>query len=184
MIADYRVVSDVGISHDESVTANFRQPSAFDRSPIEGDILADFVVLANFQPRGLAFIGHVLRRHPNRTERKKNVMRADLRWPLDGYVRNQTAVLAQFNVRSDHTVRANLARCRDLGAGIDDGRGMNVQERISVEGCITTVASQVASQRPASEIPSSRAPTLSRSLVAVAVIRARISAARTVDQLA
>src|SRR6202050_2602625 len=178
MIADHRVVSDVGISHDESVTANFRQPSAFDRSPIEGDILADFVVLANFQPRGLAFIGHVLRRHPNRTERKKNVMRADLRWPLDGYVRNQTAVLAQFNVRSDHTVRANLARCRDLGAGIDDGRGMNVQERISVEGCITTVASQ----RPASEISSSRAPTISRSLVAVAVIRARISAARTVDQ--
>src|ERR1700678_2008186 len=147
MVADHRVMSNVRISHDESVASHFRQPSTFDRSPIDRDILADLVVLANLQPRGLAFVGHILRCHPNRTEGEKNVVRADLRWPLDGNVRNQPAVPTQFDVRSDHAVWANLARRRDLRLRIDDGRGMSAQ-RMSVEGCITEWQAAVSLHRP------------------------------------
>ena len=109
VIADVAIVRDVGVGHDQRVAADPSQPAAFDGAAIDGDELADFVVIADFEARGLAGVGQVLRRHSDRAEGKESIVGADPVGPFDGDVRHQIATLAQFNLGPDHAIRANLA---------------------------------------------------------------------------
>ena len=126
VVADDAIVRDVSVGHHQRVAADASHPAALDRAPVDGDKLANLVVVADLEPRGFAGVGDVLRRHADRAEGKEAIVRADFRRSFDGDVRNQMAAFAQFDLRPNHAIGADLAGGMDLGAGIDDGRGMNL----------------------------------------------------------
>src|SRR5215471_15339030 len=126
VIANHRVMSDVGVGHDQDVAANFRDPSTFDRAAVDGYALADFVVIADLQSRRLALVGNILRRHPNGAKGKENVLSSNLGWTFKCDVREQLAALPQFHLRADHAIGANFARGGNFGTRVNDGCGMNV----------------------------------------------------------
>src|SRR5882672_4012789 len=109
VIADIAIVRDMGVSHDQRVAADAGQSAAFDGTAVDSDELANLVVITDFQARRLAGVSQILGRHPDRAEGKEAVVRADFGWPFDGYVGNQTAAFAQFDLGPDHTIRADLA---------------------------------------------------------------------------
>ena len=104
--------------------------AAFHGAAADGDALANLVVVADLQPRRLAFVGNILRRHADGAERKEGVVGADFRGPFDRHVRHQTAALAQFDLGANHAIRTDLARCRNFCPRIDDGGGMNTHDRV------------------------------------------------------
>ena len=65
------IVRDVGVSHDQHVAAHAGQSAAFHRAAVDGDKLANLVVVADLEPRGFAGVGEVLRRHADRAEGKE-----------------------------------------------------------------------------------------------------------------
>jgi hypothetical protein len=82
-------------------------------------------MIANLQPRGLAPVGNILRRHADGAEGKESVPSSNLRRPINRYVRQETTTLPQFDISSNHAVGTDLAGCRDFRSRIDDGCGMN-----------------------------------------------------------
>ena len=125
MVSDHAVVSDVGVGHDESMAPHFGEPAAFDSAAADGYTLANFVVVADLQPRRLASVGNILGRHSDGAEGKEGIIGTDFRGPFDSDVRHQTAALSQFDIGPDHAIGADLARCWDLGSRINDCSGMD-----------------------------------------------------------
>src|SRR4051812_31512335 len=95
VIADHAVVANVGVSHDQYMAANLRQPSALCRPAIDRDTLANFVVIANLEPSRLPSVRYVLGGHPDGAKREEAVVRSDLRRTLDRHMRHQVASLTQ-----------------------------------------------------------------------------------------
>jgi hypothetical protein len=134
VIFDEAVVADVGVGHDEQMAADFGEASAFDGAAIDGDAFADFVVIADFEARGLVVVGDVLRSHADGGVGEKRIVVADFGWAFDGDVGAQAAVFSEFDVGADDAVGADVAGCGDFGAGVDDGGGVNVHECM-IAGC-------------------------------------------------
>src|SRR5437899_10173691 len=88
VIADYAVMSNVGVGHDQGMAPNARQPSALGSAAIDGHELADNVVVTNLQTGGFGFVTQVLRRHPDGRERKKSVASSDSGWALNCHMRD------------------------------------------------------------------------------------------------
>src|ERR1700752_2787003 len=65
VISDHAIMPDVRVGHDEQMTAPSGYAAAFDGSAIDGNVLANFVVVTNFELRGLAFVSDVLWGHTN-----------------------------------------------------------------------------------------------------------------------
>src|SRR5580704_1612091 len=101
------------------------QPAAFYGAAADGHEFANFVVLANFQPRRLASVSKILRRHPDRAKWKEAVVGANLCGAFNRDVRNQMASFAKLNIGPNYAIRPNLAAGMNLGAGINDGCGMD-----------------------------------------------------------
>src|SRR5947208_2058137 len=76
VIADYAIMRDMRVGHDERVIANAGQASALCRAAIDGDKFADGVVVADFKARRFAFVTQVLRGESDGRERKKAIARA------------------------------------------------------------------------------------------------------------
>ena len=135
------------------MAADFGQPAALHRAAIDGDALANLVVIADLQPRRLALVGNILRRHADGAKGKEAIVRADLRRPFDRNMRHQMAALAQFDVRADHAIGPDLARRRNLRARINDGRGMyrswTSNDGILGRWILTIAATLQAAQRSA-----------------------------------
>ena len=109
VVTNRAVVSDVGVSHDEVVAAYAGEASAFDGAAVDGDELANDIVVADFETRGLALIADILWRQTYGGKRKELIMAADLRGAVYGDVRDQLAGFAEFDVCTDGAVRADLA---------------------------------------------------------------------------
>src|SRR5581483_2866766 len=62
VVSDQAIMCDVSVGHDQVVAADLGQPSTLDGPAIQGHEFADNVVIANLKPRGLAFVGEILRR--------------------------------------------------------------------------------------------------------------------------
>lgn len=56
VVSDEAIVSDVGIGHDEAVTADLRELAALNCAAVDGDVFTDFVVIANFEAGGFSFV--------------------------------------------------------------------------------------------------------------------------------
>jgi len=74
VVANRAVVSDVGVSHDEVVAADAGEASAFDGASVDGDELANDIVVADFETRGLALIADILWRQTYGGKRKELIM--------------------------------------------------------------------------------------------------------------
>ncbi len=111
---------------------------ALNRPAINSHKLAHYIVVANFQPRRFARIGNILRSQSDRRKRKERIIAADFRRPLHGNVRMQYTAFANFHVRTNHAIRANVRGRMDFCCGVNDRRGMDVhQDRVgtAVPGC-------------------------------------------------
>src|ERR1700690_3103045 len=75
VIADKAIVRDVGVSHDQGMTTYASNAATLHGAPIDGDKLANLVVVADLEPRGFAGVGDVLRRQPNRREGIETIVR-------------------------------------------------------------------------------------------------------------
>ena len=124
MILNHAIVPDVRVGHDQQMAADLSQASALHRAAIDGHTLADFVVIADLQPRRLALVGDILRRHANGAEGEEDIIGSDLRRPVDRHMRLEAAILAQFDLRANHAIRSDFAGRRNLRARIDNRRGM------------------------------------------------------------
>ncbi len=109
MIGHRAVVANVGVSHEQNMTAYARDAATFDRAAIDGHELTNFVVLAYLQAGGLPLVRNILRRHTDGAKREKLIVGADFRWTLDGDMRNQPTTFAQLNVSADHAIGTDLA---------------------------------------------------------------------------
>ena len=174
MIADHAVVADMGVSHDQQMIAEPGNSSALDGSAIDGDAFANLVVITDFQTSGLAFVSDVLRRHADGREGKEDIVRSDFGGTFDGNMRDEPAILAEFDVGSDYAVRAYLAGRGNFSAFIDNRSGVNVHGR----GCTLPVASLRVPR-----LAKAFARTLGLILI-LAVIVDGTTATRAVDQLA
>ena len=125
VIANDAIVRNVGICHDERVAAHVGEPAALYGATIDSGELADHIVISYFEPGCFARITHVLRCEPDRAKGKELIMCADPARAFHHNVRNELTCLAQFNLRTDPTVRPYCAGGMDLGAWIDDGCRMN-----------------------------------------------------------
>src|SRR5580698_6429939 len=61
VIADYTVVADMRVGHDQVVAADPRRAPALDRAAVYGAKLAELVGIAHFEPYALARVGQILR---------------------------------------------------------------------------------------------------------------------------
>ena len=68
MVPDCAIVCDVGIGHDQRMTSDTRQATAFHSAAIDGHELANFVVVSNFELCRFTCITQVLGRHTDRGE--------------------------------------------------------------------------------------------------------------------
>src|SRR5207302_4212612 len=98
------------------------------RAAMQRDELANDVVVADFQPGRLAFVFEILWRQADGGKRKNAIVRAQPRGSLQLGVRDELAVFAHLNVRADHAVRADLARCRHLRGRIDNRRLVDIAD--------------------------------------------------------
>src|SRR6185312_346718 len=110
VIADLAVVTNMRVRHDQNVTAYLCRAAALIRSAIDGDVLANDVVVADFQPRGLTAIGNVLRLGAERGEREYPVVVADAGGTVNHHMRDKLAVLAELNIGADYAVRSDRTR--------------------------------------------------------------------------
>src|SRR5689334_8386220 len=109
MVADHAVVSYVRVRHNQDVAADLGYAATLGGASVDGDALADVVVVAHLQRRALAVVGDILRIHADGTERVKGVAGADLRRPHDVDVRDQPAAIAQLDLVADDAIGADAA---------------------------------------------------------------------------
>src|SRR5262245_9820901 len=110
-------MANVRISHNQRMATHAGHATAFDGPAVEGDALADHVVIADLQVHLLAAETDVLRLAANGAEGKEAVMRSDLGWSVHGNMRDQLAVFSQFHARADHAIRPDRTRGQDFYAG-------------------------------------------------------------------
>src|SRR5260370_25878675 len=119
-VADDGIVADMRVGHKHRMAADARHAAAFDGAAVDGDALADDVVISHLQPRFFPAITDVLRLNPDGAEGAEAVMRADLRRAVDRHVRDPLAVFSQLDLGADYAIMPNRARRRYLRARIND----------------------------------------------------------------
>src|SRR5262245_42316484 len=93
---------------------------------MNGDKLANVVVVTDFEPCALAVKLQVLRWKSDRCERTDAVVRSQAGWALQRHGRDEFAVLAEFNVGANRAIWPDLAGIRDSYTRVNDRSGMNV----------------------------------------------------------
>src|ERR1039458_2691055 len=125
VIPNLTVMRNVRIRHYESVAAPPGRAAARCRSPVDGHVFADLIVVPDLQSSRLALVRNILRRKANRTKRIKTVVRSDRGRSLDGDVREQMTPFAKLDVGPTPARRTDLAGGMYFALRIDDRRRMN-----------------------------------------------------------
>ena len=94
------------------------------------DELAEHVVMADDEARGLAPVLEILRREPDRCERRDVGEIADLGPAVDYARRSDPAAAADDHVTPDRDVRTDDRPCADPRLGMHDRGRMDVRGRI------------------------------------------------------
>src|SRR3954471_18204339 len=116
---------DVSIGHDQAFAADAGEASSGRGTSMDGDALANHIVVADFEARLLAFELQVLWFQPQRRKWEDSVVRADSGGPLEHDMREQFAVLAHFDICANDAKRTNRATFGNVSGGIDDGGGVD-----------------------------------------------------------
>lgn len=110
---------DVCTSHEHVVTAHAGQPATTHRAGVDGDELADRIVVSDLESRGLATVLEVLWLTTDGDMRKDAVVLTDGRMPVDRAVGSDPGSSTNFDVRSDDGKRTDLDILGDLGVGVN-----------------------------------------------------------------
>src|SRR5579862_1333208 len=94
VVANLAIMANVGVGHDQDVAADTRYSAALCRSPRDGYVFPDDVVIAHFQTRGLAPIADVLWTHAQRRKWINLVVAAEATGATEHDMRYQFAVFA------------------------------------------------------------------------------------------
>src|SRR5271157_5595541 len=129
MIANYTVVPNMRVGHDEDLAADAGDAAALGRAAGDGDVLTDDVVVADFKPRGFAAIRDVLRVHAQRGEGINLVVAAEAAGPAYHNVGYELAVLAQLDAGVHDAVRSDAAGPGNFCGWIDNRCRMDVHAR-------------------------------------------------------
>src|SRR5579883_2800821 len=125
VIAHGAVMGDMDSDHEETAIADARHHSAAFGAGIHGHVLANGVVATDDEPRRLARIFEVLRRMPDRRERKNPGSGADRSAPGDDDMRMEGDAVLELDLAAYMAVRPDQNRLRQLRAGLDDCRRVN-----------------------------------------------------------
>src|SRR5215472_4304720 len=134
------------VGHDEGVAADTRRAYTFQSSAVDGDVFANNVAVADFQPRGLAAVGDVLRIAADYGKGKNLVVGAEARRSTQNNVGDQPAVLAQLDARTDDGIGTNFARRGNFCRWIHHGRRMDIHGR-SYDSCAPAEVSGFVTRR-------------------------------------
>jgi len=107
------------------VISDSRRAAALRGSARDRDALAHNIMVTHHQPGVFAHEADVLRFRGDRAEGEKTVVAADTSGTVNGYVRDQFATVAEFDLRPNHAIRANFAGRSDACSRVDDCGGMN-----------------------------------------------------------
>src|SRR5256885_14610722 len=77
VVANETIVRNVGVRHEQAVTAELCESAAAGSATMDGDALANMIVVTDLEPRLLALEFQVLRLHSDRDEGKDLVIAAD-----------------------------------------------------------------------------------------------------------
>ena len=115
VVADYAVVCDVGLGHEQTIVADLSQHSTTERAAMDGYKLSNHVAAANSSFRRLRLVLQILRRQPMETNGKTRVPWPIVRAAVDDAVRLQTHVVLQLHFVIDDAIWTNVTACRRCG---------------------------------------------------------------------
>ncbi len=121
VIADDAVVAHVNVRHQQAMVADDGRTEILHHAAVNGDALADHVVVADLQRGGLPVIRHGRRILAHRGELVNLVVAADSGRPPDDHMRRDPAAVADHHVRADERPRADRDVFPDDGRRVDDG---------------------------------------------------------------
>src|ERR1700683_1043084 len=122
---------------------------------MDGAELANHIVVADFDDRGLALVFEVLGCRTNRRELENVVARPDRRVAFDHRVRADDSVGADTHMGTDHRARPDLDRRIEMRAAIDHRRRMNLAgyDNFSPETSIADSSASAAISPPTRASP-------------------------------
>ncbi len=105
--------------------ADGRNAAILGRAGVDGDELADDILIADDRARHGAIVFFVLRNIADRREWKQAVIAADRGLPGDKNVRPDRRAFPHAHARADDRIGADFDSGAKARAGGDNGRGMN-----------------------------------------------------------
>jgi hypothetical protein len=108
LVADLAVVREMHVGHHPVVVTQPRHADVERGAAIDGDVLADGVVVADLDARRLVGVLLVLRRRADGGEVPDAVAATDARMSVDDDVRADPGALAHLDVLADDRVRADF----------------------------------------------------------------------------
>src|ERR1017187_3963756 len=110
MVADGAIVRHMRVRHQEIVRSDNGLRAGLIRA-VKRDVLAKNIVVADAQPRQLAFVFQILGRVPDDATGVKMVVRANFRFAGQINVRPDDAIRAQFDAGINHGIRPDTNAC-------------------------------------------------------------------------
>src|SRR6266850_2609779 len=104
----------VRVDHEHVVVADAGDTAAALRADVHRHVLAEDVVVADFQAGGLPFVFAILRRPAEDAVRMENILLPDRRMSNDGYAVVQLAARPDVHVGTDDTEWPDLHILGDL----------------------------------------------------------------------
>src|SRR6185295_6040019 len=124
LVADDRVVRNVGKRHEQIVAADARHAFVLGGTAVQRHVLPDHVPVADREPRRLAAIFLVLWRAAHGCELEHHVVRAQLGRALDNDVRTDARPRSDLHALTDHRIGADLDVLREHSLRRDQRRRM------------------------------------------------------------
>ena len=118
-ITDFTIVGHMAASHQIAVTADGGDSVLFFRGAVDGDRLAKDITVADDDLGGGPLVTKILRFSTNHNTGEKVVLAADGTVPCQRDVIFQPRAVANFGIRTDHTMMANAHFVIQFGSRIN-----------------------------------------------------------------
>jgi hypothetical protein len=125
MIAQFAVMRDVAVGHDQIVIAEDRDADIGQRRTMNRDKFPDGVKVPDHHTRFFAAEFQILRRGADGAELKNTAALADLCVVIDDGMGSDHGVFADFDVIADNAVRPDFHAVAQLDVRRNNGCGMN-----------------------------------------------------------
>ena len=135
IIADHTIVTDMNIGHQQIVITDGGLGPVLDRTPVDGDIFANSIVIADDEASGLITIFQIWRRLADTGELVDVVARANDRGPPNDHVRFDFTAWADLHTGANNRPWPHRYIIGDFRGGIDNGLAVNHRLSVGAENC-------------------------------------------------